>query len=241
MLLRISYCLRRCLVGLPISAVLFLGACTRPQQDRVEAPPVYQPTTQTPQLELPKLKTANLSEVEDAVRRVFKDAVQIHSSHQPKFVTGDFNGDDSEDVAVVLQPAPGKLPSLNEEYPAWLLRDPFAGTDRPATNLRVEEHDVLLAVIHGFGPDDWRDPQATQTFLLKNSAGSGMTIESAKSVGDSYATHRMPRFHGDLIAEVVRGNSGYLYFNKSTYAWYDPKTYKGESDKGVIHAGSMRN
>ena len=53
----------------------------------------------------------------------------IDSSQRPAFVAGDFNGDLSEDIAVVLKPTPEKIADLNEEYPAWMLRDPF-GTRR---------------------------------------------------------------------------------------------------------------
>jgi hypothetical protein len=93
---------------------------------------------------MPKLVAPKLPEVQDAVHRVFKDAAVIDSSTTPDFFTGDFNGDTSEDLAVVLKPVPNKIADLNEEYPAWLLRDPFS-TERAAVN--VEEGDVLLTII----------------------------------------------------------------------------------------------
>src|SRR5207302_9609396 len=109
-----------------------------------------------------------LDEVQDVVKRVFKDAALIDTSRNSNFITGDFNGDSSQDIAIVLKPAPGKLSQMNEEFPAWILKDPFAPNQVGMPPLRVTESEPLLAVIHGYGPNGWRDAQATQTFLLKN-------------------------------------------------------------------------
>ena len=92
----------------------------------------------------------------------------------PSFIDGDFNGDGSRDLAVVIKPAPNKLADLNEEFPNWILKDPFSSDQPRIPRLRVAADDTLLAVIHGYGPNGWRDSQATQTFLLKNAVGSGM-------------------------------------------------------------------
>lgn len=223
------------------SAIISISCSKVTTQRLVEAPPPPQSTSETPTVALPKVQTARLVEVEQAVRRVFKDAAQIDSSVNPNFLTGDFNGDNSEDIAVALKPVDGKLSLLNEEYPPWMLRDPFMTDLRASQALRVEDHEVLLAVIHGYGSDDWRDPQATQTFLLKNAVSNGMSKRDLKSVGESNKSRRMPRFHGDVIAQIHRGIPGYIYFNKATYTWYDPGRYKGDSEKGVVHAGMMSN
>jgi hypothetical protein len=174
-----------------------------------------------------------LTEVQDAVRRVFKDAAIVDANYKPSFVAGDFNGDASEDLAVVLKPAPGKLAQLNEDYPAWLLREPLTGNRPP--QLRVEEQDVLLGVIHGYGDNDWRDPQATQTYLLKNAVGSAMEVRTGKDFATANSGRKTPRPKGDLIAEILHGASGYLYYAYATYSWYDPKTFKGEPDPRAFH------
>ncbi len=64
-------------------------------------------------------------------------------------------------------------------YPRWLLRDPRA-PHNPRTPLRVEKDEPLLAVIHGYGANAWRDPEATQTFLLKNVVGADMRVHDGK-------------------------------------------------------------
>jgi hypothetical protein len=132
----------------------------------------------------PSFLAPDLNAIQDAVKRVFKDKVRIDMGRKPYFVAGDFNGDSSQDIAVVLQPAPEKLADLNEEFPNWILKDPFApGAESRVPRLRVAAQDSLLAVIHGYGTNGWRDPEATQTFLLKNAIGSGMNARARKTSG----------------------------------------------------------
>jgi len=186
---------------------------------------------------MPKLP-AKLNEVEDAVNRVFKGAVFVYENREPCFVAGDFNGDHSQDIAVMIKTASGKITEMNQEYPPWILKDPFAPHRLAGTSLRIEPDDVLLAVIHGYGANDWRDPQATQTFLLKNAAGSNMEVHKGKDFLAANVGKRIPRTQGDLIKEVVHGSSGYLYYAGPTYSWYDPNTFKGEPEMRLVHPGS---
>ncbi len=212
-----------------------VSGCSKSNNALVEAPPTYQPSPVAPQIKMPKLVAPKLPEVQDAVHRVFKDAAVIDSSTNPDFFTGDFNGDTSEDLAVVLKPVPNKIADLNEEYPAWLLRDPFS-TERASVN--VKEGDVLLAIIHGYGDNDWRDSQATQTFLLKNVVGSNISVKTAQEFLKANSGKSLPRPKGDLIAQTLRGNNGYLYYASANYSWYDPKTFKqSKINTGMIHGG----
>jgi len=215
-----------------IIASLFVTGCSRRNTALVESAPAYQPTPQTAQITLPKVVAAKLPEVQDAVKRVFKDGAVIDENTRPSFFTGDFNGDASQDIAVVLKVTPGKLSQMNEEYPTWLLRDPFA---KERAQISVEEQDVLLAIIHGFGDNDWRDSQATQTYLLKNAVGNNIAVQSSEEFIKSRTSRRVPRVQGDLIAENLRGTSGYLYYTTGNYLWYDPKTFKPTTTAQMIH------
>jgi hypothetical protein len=215
----------------------FTASCASTQGRLVEAPPAYQPPQPAKATEVPKLP-AKLDEVQAAVKRVFKDAAILDSSREPSFLVGDFNGDQSQDMAVVIRPAAGKITDMNQEFPPWILKDPFAPRSTNSA-LRIEESDVLLAVIHGYGVNDWRDPQATQTFLLKNAVGSGMELNKGKDFLTAHTGKRIPRLQGDLIREVVRGVSGYLYYAGPTYSWYDPKTFRGEPAIRLVHPGMM--
>jgi len=174
-----------------------------------------------------------LVEVQQAVKRVFKDAAVLDPNYKPNFLAGDFNGDASQDIAIIIKPA--NLEELNQEYSPWLVRAPRTGkVDR--TRLKIEKDEALLAVIHGYGTNDWRDPEATQTFVLKDVVGNDLKVHSGKEFVAANAGRKLPRPQGDLIGETVQGTQGYLYYATSTYSWYDPKTYKGVEDApGVFH------
>jgi hypothetical protein len=185
-----------------------------------------------------KLPPPRLDEVREAVKRVFKDAALIDASRKGSFIAGDFNGDLSQDIAVVLRPAPGKIAEMNEEYPAWMLKDPLVPDEPGRPPLRVEENESLLAVIHGYGADGWRDPQATQTYLLKNAAGSELKAHTGREFVAANRSKKLPRLQGDVIGEVLKGAQGCLYYGGATYSWYDPKSFKGEPRRRLVHAGA---
>jgi hypothetical protein len=187
--------------------------------------------------DVPKLP-AKTNEVEEVVKRVFKEAALIDTNRDTSFVAGDFNGDNSQDIAVVVKPASGKLAEMNDELPAWIIKDPFT-PPLHAARPRVEANDVLLAVIHGYGANDWRDPQATQTYLLKNAVGSHMEVHKKRDVMAASENKKAPRLQGDVIGETLRGTTGYLYYTGPAYSWYDPKTFKGEPELRLVHPGVM--
>jgi hypothetical protein len=223
-------------ISLLLSCLLSNACSRRPANVAVEAPPAaYQPSPQESTVRVASPAAPKIGEVRDAVNRVFKGAVVIDNSHEPSFIAGDFNGDASQDLAVVLKPDPARLNELNEEYPSWLLRDPLAPKTTPKSQLHVNADESLLAVIHGYGANDWRDPQATQTFVLKNVVGSRMEVSTGEQFQSVNSGRKLPQLRGDLIAEVVGGTSGYLYYATSTYAWYDPKTYQPEVERGMVH------
>jgi len=221
---------------------LFLTGCANDQQaKKLESPPtqtavVVQPQ-QSPTPQLSTLPPPKLIEVQNAVERVFKGSALVDTSRTSSFIVGDFNGDLSQDLAVVLKPAPEKLSELNEDSPPWILKDPFLITRPGVRPLRVTENEPLLAVIHGYGSEGWRDPQASQTYLLKNAVGPGVETRAKTEFINANRGRKLPRLRGDLIAELLRGASGYLYYDEAAYSWYDPKTFKGEPVRRLVHPG----
>jgi len=200
----------------------------------VEAPPAtVMPSPESTPIQLTAAPAPKQSEVQEAVRRVFKDAAVVASNYNPNYLSGDFNGDGSQDLAVILKPV--KLDAMNQELPPWLIRQPRAKkVDR--TQLHIEKDETILAVIHGFGPNHWRDPEATQTFVLKDVVGNGLKVESPKDFVTANSGRKLPRPQGDLIGETVEGNAGYLYYAQATYSWYDPKTFDdSQTAPGVFH------
>jgi hypothetical protein len=217
-----------------IAACISAFGCAGPEKPKVEAAP-SPATVEAKQQQMAKLPPPDLEQVQQAVKRVFKDSAVVDVSQQPSFVPGDFNGDLSQDLAVIVKPGPGKLAEINEEFPNWILRDLFRPREAGTPPLRVEENEVLLAIIHGFGSDGWRDSQATQTYLLKNAAGTGIGVQTGREFAAANTGKALPGLHGDLISQVIRGTAGYLYYAGATYSWYDPKTFKGEVDGRVVH------
>jgi hypothetical protein len=218
-----------------LTPLALVSACGGSKQTVEQLPTAYHSSPQPAPVKTEPPATAQLSEVEAAVKRIFQDAAVVHPAYQTSFLTGDFNGDLSQDLAVVLKPVPEKLTEMNES-PRWLLRDPRARYN-PIAPLRIEKDEPLLAVIHGYGTNAWRDPEATQTFLLKNIVGADMRVLDGKEFVKTKSGQKPPRANGDLIAEKLKGSDGYLYYNAANYSWYDPKTFNGdESTAGVFHS-----
>jgi hypothetical protein len=236
-------------IAVLISALFLLSSCSKTEKPRAEAPPApakaeappLPATAQTAQpQQISKLPPAQTNEVQEAVKRVFKEAVLIDTTYNPAFIVGDFNGDLSQDIAVMLKPASDKLSALNEEFPNWMLRD-LGGPDPPASpRLRVAANDKLLAIIHGYDAKGWRDDQATQTYLLKNAAGPGMETYSAKEFVAAYQGKKLPQLRGDVVGQEIGGKLKCIYFAGATYSRYDPKTFKDEPERRMVHMGPRK-
>ncbi len=226
-------------------ALSVLNGCSKSEKSRAEGSP--QPLTaeappspgiapgDQPQ-QMSKLPPPKPNEVQEAVKRIFKEAVLIDTNNKPSFIVGDFNGDLSQDIAVTLKPASDKLAELNEEFPNWILRDLGGSSDQSESpRLRVAANDKLLAIIHGYAVKGWRDPQASQTYLLKNAPHSDMELYSPKEFMAAYQGKKLPQLRGDVVGQEIGGKLKCLYFSGATYSWYDPKTFDGESEQRAIH------
>jgi hypothetical protein len=227
----------RAIALLLLSLAIF--GCSRNEPATIQAgtsPPAEQAAATVAQQSLPAA-----AEVDEAVTRIFKQAAKVDSASAPNFFAGDFNGDNSTDIAVILKPVAAQLADLNQEFPPWILRDPFVRPRPGVPPMRIAENEQLLAVIHGYGPKGWRDPEATQTYLLKNSVGQDVKAQSKTDVANANKGNSLPRLSGDLIGETLQGKSGYLYFDGAQYSWYDPKTFKPGVDARLVHPGVKSN
>ena len=231
---------------LTVDLALF-AACARPAQPGVEGataptPQQAQTTTATPALSksdeaASATPPATLEEVRGVVAHIYRDVVVVEAERAAPFVVGDFNGDGSEDIAVVVRPGAGKLPEVNGEYANWIVEDPrkvltpevrgdvkvFPKGPGPVT---VRQGDSLLAVIHGYRGRGWRDPLASQTYLLKNAAGGELRAQSAGGVpGAATDKGRLPQLRGDVIRERLAGVDGFIYWTGARYAWSGPASH----------------
>ncbi|MFY9558007.1 MAG: hypothetical protein WAV20_18545 [Blastocatellia bacterium] len=245
-----------------------LSGCSKP----AAPPPLEQPApplkaealAPPPQTkEAPEPSQPKVEEVQEAVKRIFKDAVVIEANREPGFLVGDFNGDLSQDLAVIIKPADGKLSELNQQFPGWIAREPIkdillpkskvvatSASGRPLSNaasgqtVRFEQTDVLLAIIHGSGLNGWRDREATQTHLLRDVVGTNIRMLRLKGAAKAYKGIKpFPVIYGDLIQQTLIGQSGFLHFSGGVYGWYDPKNYKpvivpGHSSLSAMSASS---
>ncbi|HKA23100.1 MAG TPA: hypothetical protein VKN18_32830 [Blastocatellia bacterium] len=246
-----------------LTAFLVLIGCakTRAVQPVAEEPPapppaaaVALPAPQQP-VDPTKLPAPALEHVQATVNRIFQDSVTIDSSHNPSYFVGDFNGDQSQDLAVILKPVSAKLSFLNQEFPTWIAREPLKqvllpkskavanpsiarGNEDPASGqtIRFAANDALLAIVHGYGGKGWRDPEATQTHVLRDVVGDDIRMLPFASVAKAYKGIKpFPSIYGDLIQETLIGQAGFLHFAGGMYEWYDPKNYKPVL--GPVHSG----
>ena len=173
-----------------------------------------------------------LAEVQEAVTRVCQDSVTIDTSRSEPFIVGDFNGDGSQDLAVIVKPAKGALAKLNSEYANWIVEDPLKvvlpDPNKAVQRLpkapgptTVQQDDILLLILHGYQQAGWHHPYARQTFLLRNVVGENIRAQSlnevSKATGGKNAPTQLP---GDVIKEKLAGQEGFLYWTNAKYVWH---------------------
>jgi hypothetical protein len=237
-----------------VVAIAVLSACAKPEQPaanpeqpinqaspRTEESPGQSGTPLAMIQPSPGVK-ANLpppraDEVQGAVTRIFKNVVAIDTGRNPNFITGDFNADGSPDLAVIVKPTDNDTSylELNNELANWLIREPKkivvakALGEARANEVRtkpdpIRKGEELVAVIHGFGPTGWRNPEARQTFVLKGVAGTNLRSESVKELASRKAD--LPLLNGqvinngDVISETAGGERGLLFWTGSAYSWH---------------------
>ncbi len=232
---------------------LALSACaTRPDppvpEARVETAATLtkepDPATSLPveEVRLPLPKT---TEITDKINRVYQGTVMVNSDVNPGFVVGDFNGDFSQDIAVVVKPVAGRLEDINSQFANWMIRDPMAASNDTgeqaqevrldSSPIRIEAFDHLLVVIHGYESSGWRAPEATQTYLLKNVVGAGVKSQPLKSVVKANRGKNIPYLRGDVIEQVLNGEQGFLYYTGVEYGWYDRRARKNNDPRQMAH------
>ena len=168
----------------------------------------------------------SVADLREVITRNYKDAVVIDNSENSSFLVGDFNGDQSEDIAIVVKPGKNKLPEINSEYANWILEDPHQvplptqrGISKHLPTV-VKSNDTLLAVVHGLDRNGWRDRFATQTYLLKNAIGVEWKTEPVAQLIVAHERKSLPVLRGDTIREKISGKSGIIYWTGGNYAWH---------------------
>lgn len=193
-----------------------------------------------PQTSEAPLPPPTLDDVRTKVESIYHGALIIDSRREPVFLLGDFNADRSEDVLVAVRPNPQRLADLNSELAAWILEDPrqiwvpdpnkgVQVLPRKPRAVRVRAGDRPWVIIHGFREKGWRNPLATQSYLLVNVHGQGLRRESVreasaelKQVPPPVGIQYLLRYDGDVLRETVAGEPRLLYWTGGHYAWTAP-------------------
>ena len=177
----------------------------------------------------PKRLDPTIHEVQEVVARTGQNAFALEGRG---FVVGDFNGDGSQDIVVAVRPANDMLAKVNSQYAIWKLEDPhqvvapdlnkrLQRTRVLQKTVRVSEGDVLLMVIHGYGDKGWRDRVVNGIYVLKNVAGSNIRRQTMKESLVATGKERNPTIlRGDVIRQILAGQSGFLFWTGAAYAWH---------------------
>jgi hypothetical protein len=211
---------------------LLLCSCTNSQPSTsnsstpspavVQVSPKVEPTIVATQPTLP--------EAQNAVKRIYQEVVVTDGSHPDRFVVGDFNGDGSQDLAIVVKPKAGMTAEINSEFANWITEDPrkvvLPNPNKSVQALpaseqaKVEESDTLLAIIHGYQQSGWRNPEARQSYLLKNGAADTMEVLPLRQFPPALRMMKQGiRSRADVIKENSKGVAGFLFWTNGKYAW----------------------
>jgi hypothetical protein len=219
---------------LAVSVFIFLGlpGCNAKSKNAalVEKPisaATPQPSPAAAATPAPKLPPPTQAEVTAAFQRVFgSDLIAQSGSHS--FIVGDFNGDESEDIAVIARPAPGKLDDINNELANWIIQDADKAFIPPPTKKvvvppaqerpRIAQDEEVLAIIHGYGPQGWRNSDARQAYLIKHAAAT--LLGTAPSISQKAIRAMKLPVETEIIKQVRNNKKGFLFWTGGVYAWH---------------------
>lgn len=187
-------------IALVVSALTLSCANTAPSNNQQQPQSLPSPSP-----------SPSVNEAQEALEKIYQDAVVIDVNQAHPLMTGDFNGDGSEDIGIIVRPVKDKLVKINSEYANWILEDPHKTT--PA---RVVESDLLLVIIHGYQKEGWHHQYARQTFLLKNAVGENIQAISRRDLD----INKFSEVKGDVIAENPATGQGFIFWSSPRYVWH---------------------
>lgn len=224
-----------CVVSAAIFAVTLLPGCKSSQNPAAVEKPIAvatpQPAPAAEATPAQKLPPPTQAEVKSAFQRVFGD--DLVARYGPdSFIVGDFNGDQSEDIAIVARPAPGKIEDVNSELSNWIIQDANSAFIPPPNEKvvlppakqrpQIGRDEEILAIIHGFGLQGWRNPDARQAYLVKNAAAK--FVGTAPSLSQKAIRAMKLPVETEIIKELRNNRKGFLFWTGGNYAWHPSET-----------------
>jgi len=152
--------------------------------------------------------TAN--DLRAAVARIFGASAALDEAAAPNFIAGDFNGDGYEDVAISIRSRSALVKEDASGLANWTTEDPARVAlpslgktvqSLPASGPRVHlrSGEELVAVIHGYGLEGWRSPQARQTYLLTAHLPDRAALEPIKNFPELLRDPRFTHLQRDIV------------------------------------------
>ena len=152
------------------AGVVFSSALKRaPLVERPLPPSPAAPEQLRPPVVNADFSPPRAGEVATVVYRAFGNAVELERDAS---TVGDFNGDGSPDLAVDVRAVEAHASEINDPVANWTVQDCEVSSDAlavktPPSPALVRSHELLLAIVHGFGRRGWRDPASRQAYLVK--------------------------------------------------------------------------
>ncbi len=123
-------------------------------------------------------------EVRAAVERVLGKSAVVAGNAAA--ATGDFNGDGSVDLAVFVRASKEMVTQNATGLANWTSQDPAAiqlpdahknvqALAPPPPPVVLHPGEQVLLVLHGYGAQGWRNPDAQQAYLLTHAAMNGLS------------------------------------------------------------------
>ena len=208
---------RRLLGVVALSILCWAGCGSEPSPSGPwEAEPQLDPAAHLEPAQFPPIPAPRAPAAKDAracLARIFAGVVVVDPRPGRWYLDGDFNGDGFVDLVVVARPIAARLAALNDPLANWIVEDP---RQPRLPNTTLGASDELLVVVHGHDLDGWRNPEAKQTYVLRNTGGN--LVRAVRTIEAVAALPGRERV-GHVIRETLDGSSGMLYWNGARYAW----------------------
>ena len=190
-----------------------------------EAPPSAVSETKSKSLPL-----ATAVDVRNTIARVFGDFVVLPDVHRPAFVSNDWNGDGSQDLAVIVNINVKGAAKTNAGLLNWSVQNvehvelPTAGAavytfHQKQPPVTIKNGQRVMAIVHGTGEQGWRSPEAAQAYVLVNAPSKELSTISTIVLDEAGVA--LPRTTANpeqvVIGESAVGKQA-LYWTGGQYA-----------------------